>query len=105
MGSGNVAGNGAYAEWLICYRWYKGTREHSCEENYDSMNTLGTRQKNREKWQNAKHYVTRDSHLISLGSTSLAQPSLTAVIEREPVFSGWYERSMKMRSGRLYMNH
>ena len=51
----------------------------------------------------AKQNVTRGSRVIPQRSTNRAQPSLTSVIGREPVHSGWYERSMAMRRFRWYI--
>ena len=51
----------------------------------------------------AKQNVTRGSRVIPQRSTNRAQPSLTSVIGREPVHSGWYERSMAKRRFRWYI--
>ena len=43
-----------------------------------------------------KVYNTKYSQVVTHPSTNFAQPDLTSVIRREPVFSWWYGRRLKI---------
>ena len=58
----------------------------------------------RKRARKGKVYTTRYSQAVTHPSTNLAQPGLTSVIGREPVFSRWYgrRRLMKVEEYRFY---